>query len=36
LGRHEVGTDTLEFMVEAGFSADEIQKLHRSGIVKVS
>ena len=33
LGRHEVGTDTLEFMVEAGFSADEIQKLHRSGIV---
>ena len=35
-GRHEVGTDTLEFMVEAGFSADEIQKLHRSGIVKVS
>jgi len=36
LGRHEVGTDTLEFMVEAGFSADEIQKLHRIGIVKVS
>ena len=36
LGRHEVGPDTLEFMVEAGFSADEIQKLHRSGIVKVS
>ncbi|WP_137922521.1 CoA transferase [Hydrogenophaga sp. 2FB] len=36
LGRHEVGTDTLEFMVEAGFSTGEIQKLHRSGIVKVS
>ncbi len=36
LGKHEVGTETLDFLVEAGYNADEIADLQGRGIVKAS
>jgi len=34
LGKHEVGTETRDFLVEAGYSDDEIMDMHRRGVVK--
>ena len=36
LGKHEVGTETRDFLIEAGYSDDEIQALHHRGVVKAS
>ena len=36
LGKHEVGTETRDFLVEAGYNDEEIADLHRRGIVKAS
>ena len=36
LGKHEVGTETRDFLVAAGYNDEEIADLHRRGIVKAS
>ena len=36
LGKHEVGTETRDFLEEAGFAHDDIMALHQRGIVKAA
>ncbi len=36
LGKHEVGTETRDFLVEVGYSDEEIAGLHGKGVVKAS
>ena len=36
LGKHEVGTETRDFLIDAGYSAEEISDLNSRGIIKAS
>jgi len=36
LGKHEIGTETRDFLEEAGFAHDDIMALHQRGIVKAA
>ncbi len=36
LGKSEVGTETRDFLAEAGYSAGEIADLHGRGIIKAT
>ncbi len=36
LGKSEVGTETRDFLVEAGYTDADIERLHREGVVKAA